>query len=382
MDASRIQTYQQRLVEQLQEKNRISDQVAAAFRSIPRHPFVSHYYVHTPGSRTWTRYEHEDTVTWYETIYRDQNLVTRVDEHGRTLSSSSQPSIMASMLDDLQVKPGMRILEIGTGTGYNAALLATLTGDPQCVTSIDIDPEALEHARHALREVIGEGITVRESDGRQGYESNAPYDRIIVTASTMTISAAWLDQLAPSGLLVCVLQPPFAPLGGVLQARKHDTVLQGRIVRPASFMTLRDDLYRKRTIQIDRSADCVASFDLDTTFFDPHLLRDNPHFAFFLYATLPDLSVFELLKEGQTVFYQEQTPQGYIVFGASSVELRGERVVARRLWKHLVTLYSLWLHCQQPIILDYHFEMTHVEDQALFLKRDGYQIWPFERPHF
>ncbi len=72
-------------------------------------------------------------------MYQNQALTTQVDARGLPTSSSSQPAVMALMLSYLDVKPGMRILEIGTGTGYNAALLVRLTGDPRLVTTLEID---------------------------------------------------------------------------------------------------------------------------------------------------------------------------------------------------------------------------------------------------
>lgn len=133
-----------------------------------------------------------------EAAYRDQAVVTKQTESGLGLSSSSQPGIMAEMLDELGVEPGQRVLEIGAGTGYNAALLRHIVGPTGRVTTVDIDPDTAARARKALR---GTGVRVVLGDGREGYRAGAPYDRIVVTASASQVPRAWREQLAPNGLL-------------------------------------------------------------------------------------------------------------------------------------------------------------------------------------
>src|SRR5579883_3067513 len=100
-------------------------------------------------------------------MYQNQALTTQVDARGLPTRSSSQPAVMALMLSYLDVKPGMRILEIGTGTGYNAALLARLTGDPRLVTTLEIDSTLIEQAQPRIEAVVGTGMIVLVCDGMQ-----------------------------------------------------------------------------------------------------------------------------------------------------------------------------------------------------------------------
>ena len=86
-----------------------------------------------------------------DAVYRDEAIVTKTDEHGTPISSSSQPQIMAIMLERLALEPGLRVLEIGAGTGYNAALLKTIVGPRGRVVSVDVDPELARGARSRLR---------------------------------------------------------------------------------------------------------------------------------------------------------------------------------------------------------------------------------------
>jgi protein-L-isoaspartate(D-aspartate) O-methyltransferase len=159
-----------------------SDLVEAAFLGVPRERFV-------PGVAA----EHG-----LEAVYEDEALVTKRDAGGMPVSSSSQPALMAEMLELLGPLPGDRVLEIGTGTGYNAALIAHIVGPRGRVTSIDVDSELARQARRSLRDADYRA-SIAVGDGRAGYPRAAPYDRIIVTACADEIPRAWLEQLRDRG---------------------------------------------------------------------------------------------------------------------------------------------------------------------------------------
>ena len=159
-----------------------SPDVGRAFRVVPRHLFV-------PDS---------DLAN----AYRDEVIFTK-SRNGISLSASSAPSIMAEMLELLAVKPGHRVLEVGAGTGYNAALMEEIVGPGGHVVTLDIDQdivhEAITHLRTAQR---GEHITVRCGDGGLGWPEGAPYDRIIVATGAWDMPPAWFRQLADGGRLL------------------------------------------------------------------------------------------------------------------------------------------------------------------------------------
>ncbi|MFI5839078.1 protein-L-isoaspartate O-methyltransferase [Catenuloplanes sp. NPDC051500] len=200
--------------------------LADAFRAVPREIFLSSGF-HGPGGR-WVA---SGDPGFLDAVYRDTVLVTKVRD-GVPVSSSSQPSLMATMLSALAVTPGMRVLEIGAGTGYNAALLAALGAS---VTSIDVQEDVAAAAGSALARCGVTAARVLLADGYDGAPDGAPYDRIIATAGVSGLSAAWADQLAPDGLIVA----PVAHGGiqPVMTARRVAGEWRARAVCAAGFMT-------------------------------------------------------------------------------------------------------------------------------------------------
>jgi protein-L-isoaspartate(D-aspartate) O-methyltransferase len=166
-------------------------------------------------------------------------LVTATDARGLPMSSSSAPAIMAPMLEALELRPGHRVLEVGAGTGYNAALICRLVAPGGQVTSVDVDRGIAGAARRALG-AAGHPARVVMGDGRGGWPARAPFDRIIATASTDTIYRAWRDQLADGGILVCPFRFGWAQTPqAVLVLRRRGDMLHSTRVIPGAFMALR-----------------------------------------------------------------------------------------------------------------------------------------------
>jgi protein-L-isoaspartate(D-aspartate) O-methyltransferase len=193
--------------------------VRSAFLTVPRHPFVPN-------------------ATLEEVYDPDRAIVTRVDAAGVPVSSSSAPNIMALMLDRLDLRPGARVLEIGTGTGYNAALLATITGPGGSVTSVDIDPVVTAVARERLDAGGFGSVRVNDGDGWLGEPAGAPYDRIEATVGIWDLSPHWLAQLADGGVLVVPLWLRAGTEAVVAFERRGDRLVS-RSVDPCGFMRLR-----------------------------------------------------------------------------------------------------------------------------------------------
>jgi protein-L-isoaspartate(D-aspartate) O-methyltransferase len=215
----------------------------AAFRATPRHRFLDRVFQYSRKSERWreiiTRDPDREEL---RIVYSDRALITHLGSErgqptGIPTSSSSQPSLMAQMLEDLQLSPGQRVLEIGAGTGYDAALIAHMVS-PGKVISIDVDREVLSEAWDHLRGFPDRHVELKHADGRHGYKEAAPYDRIMVTAATLDIEPDWLEQLADSGLLLAPLS--LAPgLSYLVRGGVSNGIFHGRLTRAAYFMTLR-----------------------------------------------------------------------------------------------------------------------------------------------
>ncbi|GAA4997960.1 methyltransferase domain-containing protein [Streptomyces siamensis] len=206
-----------------------------AFETVPRHLFVPYYYVGVLGGfeRVWGEDpDPRSRERWVRGAYADAPLATRVRD-GVLVSSSSQPSLMAAMLTELEVRDGDAVLEIGAGTGYNAALLAHRLGDDR-VTTIDLDAEITESARRHLA-AAGHHPLVVTGDGARGVPERAPFDRIIATCTLTTIPHPWLAQCTPGARIL-------APLAtGLIALRVRDAGhAEGRFLHtPAYFVPLR-----------------------------------------------------------------------------------------------------------------------------------------------
>jgi protein-L-isoaspartate(D-aspartate) O-methyltransferase len=170
----------------------LSPELAAAFAAVRREAFVPDGFQRRDGS--WVNPADPDFLA---TVYRDDVLVTKVD--GRVpVSSSSQPSLMALMIEALRVRPGLRVLEVGAGTGYNAALLAALGAS---VTSVDVQADVADRARAALARAGVTGVRVEHADGYLGAPGER-FDRVIVTVGIAGVSPYWLAQLDPDGFVI------------------------------------------------------------------------------------------------------------------------------------------------------------------------------------
>ncbi len=186
MPASHARPSPRSLVEAMRARGDLRDaRLEQAFLTIPRALFL-------PGLPP-------------EVVYSDDAIAIKRAADGTVIASSSQPSMMALMLEQLNLKPGMNVLEIGTGTGYNAAIMQHLVGPTGLVTTIELDPQIGEAAMDNLARAGMAAVKVVIGDGAAGFAPRASYDRIIATAGIWDIPAAWVRQLKPRGILVAPL---------------------------------------------------------------------------------------------------------------------------------------------------------------------------------
>jgi protein-L-isoaspartate(D-aspartate) O-methyltransferase len=187
-----------------------SERVLAAFGSVPRWMFVPEPLRHLAEA--------------------DRPLPIG---DGQTIS---QPYMVAYMAELLDLAGGERVLEVGTGSGYETAILARLAGE---VFSVEILESLLAQARGRLAELGSANVHLRLGDGGLGWPEQAPFDRIVVAAAAPAIPPALLDQLAAGGLLVLPVGPPQGPQSLRLVRRRERGEVDDRPAGEVSFVPLR-----------------------------------------------------------------------------------------------------------------------------------------------
>ncbi|RMF80381.1 MAG: methyltransferase domain-containing protein [Chloroflexi bacterium] len=209
----------QELIDTLKQQGGLNDpRLEAAFREVPRHIFL-------PGIDP-------------ERAYTDDAIAVRRDDIGSVISSSSQPSMMLLMLQQLRLQPGHNVLEIGAGTGYNAAIMQHIVGENGRVTSIEIDKDQADEAQDNLQRAGMSRVQVVHADGVFGYAPRAAYDRIIATVGVWDVPRRWVQQLKPNGILVApiAVDPLQFSAAFVVQS---DGSLLSRVNLPCGFIRLR-----------------------------------------------------------------------------------------------------------------------------------------------
>jgi protein-L-isoaspartate O-methyltransferase len=202
-----------------------------AFEAVPRHLFAPRFTLpQNLGGHTHDATAATDSAQregWLRAVYHNEALLTEFDSHGIATTSCSAPSVVAIMLESSQTSDRDTVLEIGTGTGWTAGLLAHRLG-PDAVTSIDISPRCVTQARERLTR-LGLTPTLAVTDGYLGHPARAPYDRIIATASLRRLPLAWLGQTRPGGTILTDLRGAFAGNLALLTV-DTDTSAHGRFL--------------------------------------------------------------------------------------------------------------------------------------------------------
>jgi protein-L-isoaspartate O-methyltransferase len=371
--SSESASLRRQLVMDLQKQGAIHSQaIAAAFDAIPRELFVPLFFRREEG--TWRTSSRDlDEETWLRQIYQDEALVTLLDERGFPISSSSQPSIMATMLEALDVRSGMRVLEIGTGTGYNAALLARLTGDAELVTTIDIDPHLARQAECALHEIVGP-LKVLVGNGTlvQGLER---MDRIIVTTSVISIPRIWYHLLTVGGRIVMPLRGCLGASGLLTLTRDEGGGSGSFSLVPVAFMPMQEQGEEQRIPSVQELLELPlnASFRVEAEEEEAMITSlSNDHFRWFIQWIWPSRSLSILpmtLSDGRRAFQikEGQAPAYLQLTCAPSGGWSGQQRGAFPLYQQLMKHYKLFERLGRPEKHAYHVQI--VEHQCrLFLQ--------------
>jgi protein-L-isoaspartate(D-aspartate) O-methyltransferase len=356
---------QNELVTALNDAGQLPENWAAAFSAVDRAGFIpDQVWFNDPGSGPQPVGRTTDPDRWRHLVYRDAPITTQLDD-GATVwpdrsnyitSSSSQPSVMLAMLDALDVHDGHRVLEIGTGTGYNTALLAQRLGDEQ-VTTVEVDADLTAHAGQALR-AAGYKPTVMCGDGAAGYPEHAPYDRIICTAAVTAghIPYAWITQARSDGVIVTPWGTAYSN-GAFVRLTVHpDGTATGRVAGNAAFMRLRQQRvpfgYASRLGDVlDASTTAVES----TTSMSPEEVVIDNDGEFSVGLRLVDVQVsvsYDSRDDYEVLLFHVPTGSVATVLVTPEHTAAGRWPVRqhgpRRLWDEAEAAYSAWVEHGKP----------------------------------
>ncbi|MGC9544049.1 methyltransferase domain-containing protein [Streptomyces sp. UG1] len=344
-----------RLATELLDKKVLTSDWLAAYRAVPRELFVPDAI--WPGRAGMNRQDDrilrsESPNMWFEAVYRDAPITTQWDDGQYTgpkkgniaSSSSSMPTMVFSMLDALDVQPGNRILEIGTGTGWNAALMAHRLGDPNVVT-VEVDKTIAEEAREHLS-AAGYRPLVVTGDGSLGYGKESPYDRIISTASVQTIPSQWIGQARPGAIIVAPWGPTYGGEGVVRLTIDDGGRAEGTFIGSSAFMRLRQQ--RRSLPATERFVDpqtWPAEAEMAMTTLSPDDVGDWIA-MFAIGVQVPDL--FCRVTYGEEGAYRLWLFDTGVTSWATADFLKGRtefqiaQAGPRRLWEELAAAYTWW----------------------------------------
>lgn len=365
----------------------------SAVCAVPRQEFIPHYYRQDTSTRpaTWrlvTPTDHAQRQAWLELVYSDTTLITAVADYaGRgvqiPVSSSSKPDLMVRMLEELEVAEGHRVLEIGTGTGYNAALLAHRLGSSN-VFSVDVDPALIDTARPRLAR-LGYHPTLAAADGADGLAEHAPYDRIIATCSVPAIPAAWIEQLRPGGLILADVEGPLGA-GNLVTLYKPSTapLVQGRFLPWwGRFMRLRP--HAGPTVGSPRPRRAPGQPQVDHTTVDPAELDAEFRFLAQLFVpcgTVQSLSPSPDLTRPVTTCLVAPDGSWCEIDRDHGLDGRYGLIFSgpQPLWHRVETAWNQWAHYDRPTWSQFGLTATAEHHSIWLTDPSSGPSWPLPIP--
>ncbi|GGP76176.1 methyltransferase domain-containing protein [Streptomyces melanogenes] len=301
-----------------------------------------------------------DPQTWQRYADSDAPIVTQWDDgkHSGTepgqvsTSSASMPSVVFSMLRDLDVRTGNRVLEIGTGTGWNAALLAHRLGARNVVT-VEVDEAVAAAAREALA-WFGTPVRVVHGDGFKGYPEAAPYDRIIATCGLRSIPFTWVQQSRPGGVIVAPWGTHYTNGDAVARLIVSDDgqSASGEFTGPVEFMKLRAQR-RPPVVHAEYVTGSVADGDeSSTTITEAEIVggRFNPkEFALGLRVRDCVVTVADKRDGARPVWFYGLTDHSWACVQFRDADIaRVWQSGPRRLWNEVQAAYRWWEEQGRP----------------------------------
>ncbi len=264
------------------------------------------------------------------------------------------------MLTALQAEPGMSVLEIGTGTGYQAALLAHRLGG-QNVTSIEIDAAVAALARKALADADYGALTVVTGDGAAGYPPRAPYDRVIATVGACDVPTAWVAQTKPGGRIVLPWATEYHNGGLVTLTVGGGGTASGGIVGNVAFMLLRDQrspYTSLRDVIYDEDHALITSTDVH-----PYGVAGDYNASFAIGVRVPRCrNVYRRPATGEEfqLYFVDAWSRSWacLHYLPNAIEYHVRQFGPRRLWNEVEAAYHWWIGAGRPPASQWRFTVT------------------------
>ncbi|GAA5041723.1 protein-L-isoaspartate(D-aspartate) O-methyltransferase [Thermocatellispora tengchongensis] len=335
----------------------LSEAVEQAFRAVPRHLFIPPVALACRDDGPQIIDRDADPDAWWDAVYSRASIVTQLDDgatdiragSGDYTCSSSAPSTVADLLQRLELAPGHRVLEIGTGTGWTAALLSHLVGAAN-VTSVEVDPVLGAQAASNLA-ASGHAPYLVVGDGALGCPERAPYDRVHVTCGIRRVPYAWIEQSRPGAVIVLPYCPGFGTDHALRLVVTPDGMAYGRFPGFASYMTM-----RAQRPQRDQPARTDADKHHLTTRVDPRTIGHAPAGADLAIAALTGLdSLGQADQDEDGPRYRlwvsdPAVPRSWAVavWRPGQDEYQIYQVGDRPVWEEVVAAYFRWVGWGEP----------------------------------
>ncbi|BCK67320.1 protein-L-isoaspartate O-methyltransferase [Streptomyces libani subsp. rufus] len=302
----------------------------------------------------------EDPVKWQEYADSDVPIVTQWDDgqhSGREpghvpTSSVSMPSVVFRMLQELELQPGHKALEIGTATAWNALLMVHRAG-PGCVTTVEVD-RAVATAAMATVERLGIPLQVIHGDGFQGYREGAPYDRVIATCGLRSIPFAWVEQCRPGGVIVAPWGTHYSHADAVarLVVAPDGESASGRFTGPVEFMKLRSQRFIPRPHSAYVKGSVADGVESATTITETEFVGEQfgpERFAMGLRVPQCSFIVANKSDGARPVwFYSLSDDSWACVMFRDGKTARVWQQGPRRLWEQVENAFRWWVHRGKP----------------------------------
>lgn len=355
----------------------IGERWREALRTVPRELFIPAIGLACPndGSPPYVVDRAAAPDRWRDAVYSDTAIVTQLDDGATDLttatgdysSSASAPSVLLDFLALLDPYSGDEVLEIGTGTGWTAALLSAHLGDDR-VTTVEVDPAVAARAEAALKSA-DRSPTVITGDGAQGYPPGAPYDRVHVTCGVDTIPYAWVEQTRPGGVIALPWMPGHLT-GHKTRLTVTNSAATGRFHGPCNYMIMRSQRPTAHGQPPGAERDSATSLD------PRRIARASQGADIAIAAMLPDLRTVTADDDGTFhMWLTTADSSAYVLHSPDYRQAAVQQSGPRDLWNELHDAFLTWITWGQPTRDRFGLTIT-AERQYVWLDNPDHAIQP------